>query len=371
MRILLAPDKFKHSLSAHEVCDVLAGQIKKTWGQVEIISMPLADGGEGTLQILKDHLSAQTIQKTVSDPLFRPTKAHYLLKGKTAYIEMAQASGLPLLQEHERITKKTSSFGTGELIQDAVANGAEEIFLMIGGSATTDGGAGMAQALGVNFYDESGEEIKEVRGQDLRRIFSYDDSALEPYENISFKVLSDVQNPLLGENGATTVYGPQKGLEDGDGELLESGLRNLSQLLRSSKENLAGAGAAGGMGYGLMSFLKAELKSGIQEVMNILSFSEQVRRADLVLTGEGKLDAQTLEGKVVAGVVSCCKTHKKPIGIFCGMAEQRDLIQHKLQTSHIYEIFSLAENQEDSLKNASQYLQELTAQLLKDFGHLQ
>lgn len=371
MRILIAPDKFKHSLSAEEVCDIIAGQIRKVWPKAELVQIPLADGGEGTLQILKSQLSVKVIEKTVSDPLFRPVRAEYLFKERTAYIEMARASGLSLLHKNELLTKKTSSFGTGELIKDAIANGAEEIYLMIGGSATTDGGAGMAEALGVEFQDHNGQKIEKIRGEDLISISSCDDSALKHFQEIRFTVLSDVQNPLLGANGAVAVYGPQKGLEDGDREFLESGLSNLRQILKSDRENLPGAGAAGGVGYGLMSFFQAELKSGIEEVMKILSFEDEVRKADLILTGEGKLDTQTLEGKVVAGVVSSCKMFNKPIGIFCGIAENKDLIRQNLEVQHIYEVSLLAENQEDSLKNASKYLKRLTSQMLAEFDHLQ
>lgn len=367
MRILISPDKFKNSLTAYEVCDAIEKGIKKIRPNAEVIKLPLADGGEGTLEILERELQAERMELEVSNPLFKPVNSYYLLKGEKAYIEMAKASGLPLLKEFERSAVKTSTYGTGELIADAVERGAKEIFVMIGGSATNDGGCGMAEALGAKFYAKDAKELKAIRGGDLQKVESVDLSSLDKFKNIRFTVLSDVQNLLTGPTGASYVFGKQKGASDSEIEMLDQGLHNLAQVLENGNETKPGAGAAGGLGYGLMSFLNAELKSGINQVFDILEYSRHLAGVDLIITGEGKLDGQTLDGKVISGVAEKGKINKIPIGIICGIAEDVDRVKTNLGIERVYQVKERARNFKDSMENAAQYVEQLAEELMQSF----
>lgn len=367
MRILISPDKFKNSLTAYKVCDAIEKGIKKVQPNAEVIKLPLADGGEGTLEILERELQAERIALEVSNPLFKPVNAYYLLKGDSAYIEMAKASGLPLLKEFERSAVKTSTYGTGELISDAVERGAKEIFVMIGGSATNDGGCGMAEALGAKFYARDAKELKAIRGGDLQKIDSIDLSSLDKFKHIKFTVLSDVQNPLTGPNGASHVFGRQKGASDAEIEMLDHGLRNLAQVLSNGNETKPGAGAAGGLGYGLMSFLNAELKSGINQVFEILEYDQHLAGVDLIITGEGKLDGQTLDGKVISGVAHKANLNNIPIGIICGIAEDAERVKANLGIEMVYQVKEKARNFSDSMQNAARYVEQLAQELMQSF----
>ena len=367
MRILISPDKFKNSLTAYQVCDAVERGIRKVRKEAEVIKLPLADGGEGTLEILEKELKAQRIELEVSDPLFRPVKAHYLLNGDKAYIEMAKASGLPLLKSFEKSAMKTSTYGTGELIADAVEKGAKEIFVMIGGSATNDGGCGMAEALGAKFYSKAGKELKTIRGGDLNQLGKIDVSALESYREVKFIVLSDVQNPLTGPNGASHIFGAQKGASDSEILKLDVGLKNLALLMNDGKDQKPGAGAAGGLGYGLMSFLNAEIRSGIDQVFELLNYDMHLQNVDIVITGEGKLDTQTLNGKVIAGVCSKAKKDNIPIGIICGIAEDVDHVKTSLGIKMIYQVDEKSTSFQDSMKNAAKYVEQLAEELMQSF----
>jgi len=368
MRILISPDKFKNSLTAYQVCDAVEKGVRKVRKNAEVIKLPLADGGEGTLEILEKELKAQRIELEVSDPLFRPIKAHYLLNGDKAYIEMAKASGLPLLKSFEKSAMKTSTYGTGELIADAVEKGAKEIFVMIGGSATNDGGCGMAEALGVKFFTKTDKQLKAIRGGDLNQIARMDLSPLERFQGVHFVVLSDVQNPLTGPNGASRVFGAQKGASSTEILKLDEGLVNLARLLANGNETKPGAGAAGGLGYGLMSFLNAELKSGIDQVFRILDFDKHLTGLDLIITGEGKLDGQTLSGKVISGVCNKAKQHNIPIGIICGIAEEIVKVKAQLGVEEIYEVRQNAGSFKDSMQNAANYVEQLAEELMQSFS---
>lgn len=367
MRILISPDKFKSSLTAEEVCEAIERGLRRVLPKAEVIKLPLADGGEGTLEVLEKSLGAERIELQVSDPLFRLVKAYYLLDGNKAYIEMAKASGLPLLEKFEKSPMKTSTYGTGELIVDAIQRGAKELFVMIGGSATNDGGCGMAEALGARFYSANGMELKAIRGRDLSNIVSVDQSALKRFEDISVKVLSDVQNPLTGPDGASYVFAKQKGAKKKEIEELDRGLQNLASVLKNGNEQRPGAGAAGGLGYGLMSFLNARLNSGINQVFEILNYDALLEGVDLIITGEGKLDGQTLNGKVISGVNERAKASSIPIGIICGISDELAKVKTNLGIDMIYQVRDKAMDFNDSMQNASSYVEELAAELLKKF----
>lgn len=363
MRVLICPDKFKGSLTANEVCNAIRKGLFRFDSSIETIMLPLADGGEGTLDVLESVLETERITLTVNDPLYRPIAAYYLKSKDLAFIEMASASGLQLLTPSERNPLKTSTFGTGEMIIDAMNRGVSHIYLLIGGSATNDGGIGMAKALGYHFgtsenvhFTATGEHLEMIEGVSENEIH-------KRIREVKFTVLSDVRNELLGKEGASYVYGGQKGADDSTINRLDKGLTNLSRILNNGFEKLNGSGAAGGLGYGAMSFLQAEIKSGIDTVMEIVGFDECLEEVDLLISGEGKLDAQTAEGKVVSGVLSYAKTNNIPIGIICGIADS-DL--KDVEPEYVYEVTGLALNHDDAMTNAQKYVEDLAFNLISD-----
>jgi glycerate kinase len=322
--ILVAPDKFRGSLEASEVCQSVEEGIRLAYPDAEIISVPLADGGEGTTRILTEQSGGRFVRTRVHDPLGRSIVAQYGLSadGRTAFIEMAAASGLHLLRPEERNPLATSTYGTGELILHALDCGAQKIILGIGGSATTDAGTGMASALGYRFFDENGQIIT-PNGENLAGIKCIDsenrDSRLKQVE---FIVACDVTNPLYGESGAAYVYGPQKGADQQMVSQLDGGLRNMAvvaaETFQKDVSRHQGAGAAGGLGAGAIWFLDATLREGVSIVMEQTGITAYIAKADLVITGEGKVDEQTLRGKVVLGLASLCRQNKVPLAVVCG-----------------------------------------------------
>jgi glycerate 2-kinase len=324
MNILIACDSFKDALPALEVCQAIARGLQKGGLDAQPILFPLADGGEGTAQILTYHSGGEMVTKTVKGPSFQPVEAAYGLAGdgKTAFIEMAAAAGLQLLSPEERNPLKTTTYGLGELILDSLSRGAERILLGIGGSATNDAGLGMATALGYRFLDEQGEGLLPIGGN-LSKIRHIDCSqaCFRPGE-IVVEVLCDVRNPLYGSQGAAQVYAPQKGADEEAVRQLDAGLQHFAGLLEQAFgrdfARQPGAGAAGGLGAGAMAFLGAALKPGIETVMAATGFEERLQRAQLVITGEGKLDAQTLQGKLIQGIARQAGTRGIPVIALCG-----------------------------------------------------
>lgn len=324
MNILIAPDKFRGSLDADEVCLAAERGVLMAFPSARVHKAPLADGGEGTAHILTKNQNGRFVEIEARDPLGRVIKAAYGLSadGKTAFIEMAAASGLSLLTGEERNPLLTSTYGTGEMIVHALETGAEKIILGIGGSATTDAGTGMAAALGFRFLDDNGLEITPDGGS-LARITAIDEKNVHPLLSRSEVVVAcDVTNPLYGKNGAAFVYGPQKGADGPMVALLDEGLRSFSKTASAHfGKNLAdspGSGAAGGVGAGAVWFLNARLHEGIQIVMDELKIPEKIRSMDLVITGEGKADEQTLNGKVVKGLASLCRESGVRLALICG-----------------------------------------------------
>ncbi len=323
MNILIAPDKFKGSLTAHEVCQAVSEALLEVNPSYEISKVPLADGGEGTFEILVEQSEGSIKKVSVLDPLQRPIQAEYGISknGTTAFIEMAKASGLQLLKETERNPLFTSTIGTGQLILDALDEGATNIILGIGGSATNDAGIGMAHALGFRFLNRENKIINPI-GQSLSEINAIDDTQVDVrLHEVSFTVLCDVDNPLYGAQGAAFVYGQQKGATSVDVHRLDKGLRHMADLIKQSHHldlNFPGAGAAGGMGAGAKLFLKATFRKGIDYISELTGLEEKIRACEVVITGEGKVDEQTFSGKVVAHVVSLANQHKKLVFILCG-----------------------------------------------------
>lgn len=325
MKIVIAPDSFKESLSSAAVCEAISAGIRARLPESEIICVPVADGGEGTLDALIAATRGRSFGATVTGPLpeMRVHAAFGLLgDGDTAVIEMARASGLELLPAEQRNPLKTTSFGTGELILAALDQGVKQLIIAIGGSATNDGGVGMMQALGVRFMDEFGYEIG-LGGEALTRMVSIDCSNMDPrLAQVSVVVACDVDNPLIGTNGASAVFGPQKGATPEMVTLLDNALAQyaakIKQQLGVSVAHYPGAGAAGGLGAALLAFFDATLKPGIDIVTETVALKDIVEGADWVITGEGRVDGQTLGGKTPAGVARIARSQEVPVVILAG-----------------------------------------------------
>ncbi len=324
MKFVIAPDKFKGSLTGFEFCDAVEEGLRHVFNDAKITKMPLADGGDGTIDVVKHYIQGEKVAITVNDPLFRPISASYLYAAEThiAYIEMAEASGLKLLEDADRNCMNTTTFGTGELIADALERGAREIILGIGGSATNDGGMGMANALGYRFLGDFSKELEPI-GSSLNRVKSIDASQVHPLlANAKFKIACDVSNPFYGENGAAKIYGAQKGASTEEIEILDKGLKNFAKVALDTYDinlqKIKGSGAAGGIGGGAIIFLRGELTSGIDLVKELAHFDEAIADADWIITGEGQLDEQTLSGKTINGVVISAKKNNVPVAALCG-----------------------------------------------------
>ena len=321
MKVVIAPDSYKGCLSALEVAKAMERGVLSVFPSAKVRKIPIADGGEGTVAALVTATNGQLRQTEVTDPLGNKIIAHWgvLGDGRTAVIEMAAASGLPLVPKEKRDPRVTTTYGTGELIKAALAEGLAKIIIGIGGSATNDGGTGMARALGVRFLDAAGQEVA-AGGGSLAEICQIDATGLDPrLKNTEIVVACDVDNPLCGTRGASAVFGPQKGATPEMVQQLDAGLAKYASCARQATgrdvAEKAGAGAAGGLGAGLMFFTPAQLKPGVEIVLDAVGFSDIVRDADFVITGEGRTDFQTAFGKAPVGVAKVAKTHGVPV--FC------------------------------------------------------
>jgi glycerate kinase len=330
MHVLVSPDKFRGTLSAAEAARAIATGWRRARPRDEVDELPLADGGEGTLDLLVDVFAGERRTEVVHGPLGDLTSAEYGLMprngGVVAVVEMSRASGLQLLEEARRDPRRATTRGTGELLL-AACRASREVLVCIGGSATNDGGAGMAQALGVRLRDGSGRDL-EPGGEALLDLASIDAAGLDAsVRRARVSVACDVDNPLTGPDGASAVYGPQKGATPDDVLVLDRALGHYADMIErdlgTDVRELPGAGAAGGLGAGLVAFLGAELRPGVEVVMDAVGFSSRLERADLVVTGEGMLDAQSLHGKVPAGVVRAAREAGREVLILCGRSEVR------------------------------------------------
>ena len=323
-RVLVACDSFKDALPAAEVCAAIGKGLNLGNPEFEVDIFPLGDGGEGTVEVLGHHFSGVRQWLEVKDPLFRPVRAGYFLAAgsQKAFIEMAAASGLQLLSNAERNPLQTTTFGTGQLIGHAIDAGASEIVLCIGGSATNDGGMGMAAALGYEFYDGVGNRLEAVGGNlgKVARIAAGPRSAQLSHTRVS--VLCDVDNFLSGPGGAAPVFAAQKGADEAMIHELDRGLAHFGQVLKdhfgAEFDRIPGAGAAGGLGAGATAFLGAELKKGAETVLKLTNFAEHLKECDLVITGEGRIDGQTAHGKLIHGVCQAARQFAKPVIGLCG-----------------------------------------------------
>lgn len=322
MKVLLAPDSFKGSLSSKDVCSALKEGIKRAVN-AEIIEVPIADGGEGTVESLIASTGGKITDVYVTGPLGERIKAFYgVLNDGTAVIEMAASSGLYLIPQNKRNPLKTTTYGVGELIKSALDSGCRKFIIGIGGSATNDGGAGMAQALGAKLMDKDGKEI-EFGGGNLDKIAKIDLSEIDKriYES-EFIIASDVDNPLCGERGASYVYGPQKGATPEMVQALDNNLKHYAEVVKNAigkdLSEIPGAGAAGGLGFGLMAYLNAKLKPGIEIIIEVAELENKIKECDIVITGEGNTDFQTAFGKAPSGIAKLAHKYGKPVIILSG-----------------------------------------------------
>lgn len=372
MKIVIAPDSFKDSLSAISVCEIVRKSILTVAPDAAIESIPVADGGEGTAQIMAAATGGKLIPCRVAGPLGDPVQAHWALlgDGETAVIEMAAASGLPLVPMDKRNPLHTTTYGTGQLILDAAQCGCKKIIVAIGGSATTDFGTGMAQALGVRFIDTHGAEIKEsMCGGLMGNVADIDMTGLAAeLHHVQISVACDVTNPLLGERGAVRVYSPQKGASPADCDVLEHNMAHISAIAARKLRDvrtLPGAGAAGGLGGGLVAFLNADLRPGVQLVLETLGFAERIKNADLLITGEGKIDAQTACGKTIAGVCKAAQLQHIPVIAVAGSVDASYAALRELGLTACFSLCNRPMTLESAIENTENLLYNVTCEIVQ------
>ncbi len=356
MKIVICPDSYKGSIEAQDAAQALRAGITSVLPDAEVSCLPVADGGEGSVSVIRKALGAEWTYADVTGPYGDMVHAKYVLCGTDAYIEMAEASGLCLSGRREPLLATTK--GTGELMLDAVKRGARRIIIFIGGSATCDGGIGMAEAIGYRFFDEDGALLDCV-GESMARIKSITVPTDHPLSGVSVICASDVTNPMYGKDGAAYVFAPQKGAGEEEVAALDDGLRNLADMIGITLEKdvhaLSGGGAAGGLGAGLYAFADAEMKGGFDVIADILRLQEHILLSDVVITGEGCTDYQSMMGKVVGSIAEITKKHNKKCIVISGAVKDAD----KLAKLGIYRSYSCVEHApsvEESINNAAKYI---------------
>lgn len=360
MKIVIAPDSYKESLSALAVATAIEAGFREIFPAAEFVKIPVADGGEGTVEAMVAATQGQIIRLTVTGPLGQPVDAFYGLSGDahTAFIEMAAASGLELVPAAQRNPLITTSFGTGELIKNALDRGVGHIIIGIGGSATNDGGAGMMQALGARLLDAQDRQIG-FGGGALPALVRIDIAQLDArLARCRIEVACDVTNTLIGEKGASAIFGPQKGATPERVAQLDRALAHFAQIIQRDLDrdvlDIAGGGAAGGMGAALHAFCQAELRRGIEIVTEALGLAEQVKDADLVITGEGRIDSQSINGKVPIGVAQVAKRFDKPVIGIAGSLTADVGVVHEHGLDAVYSVLFSVGTLEEALANAAQ-----------------
>jgi len=371
MKIVIAPDSFKESLTAEQVAEAIREGVLRAVAHVETCLVPMADGGEGTVQSLVDATGGRFDLVEATDPLGGPVEARFgiLGNGKTAAIEMAAASGLALVPPEKRNPLITTTAGTGDMIRKALDDGARDFIIGIGGSATNDGGAGMAAALGVRFLDSDGKELPPGGGA-LARLDSLDVSGLdERAKESTFRIACDVDNPLTGPHGASATYGPQKGATPEMVEELDACLAHLAEVVRADlgKEiaDLPGAGAAGGLGGGFVAFLDATLSSGVELVLEAVGFREILQGAALVITGEGRMDGQSARGKTPIGVSRVAKEYRVPVIALCGSIEDGYSAVHEHGIEAAFPIVNKPMSLEDAMARTGELLAQAAEEAMR------
>jgi glycerate kinase len=372
MRILIAPDKFKGSLSAKEAAEAIARGFRQVFPKSICHLLPLADGGEGLLDAFQENGNFSLKKSTVRDALGRPATALWLIKqdasGRTAIIESSQANGLWRITSPDRNPARSSTYGVGQLVREAISTKANQILIGIGGSATNDAGIGLAAALGCVFLNKSGDPLEPVP-ENFLEIASIDSTRLIALPTI--RVACDVKNPLLGSRGATRVYGPQKGIPPEKLDQAEAGLLHVAKIaaahFQKDDSEHPGAGAAGGLGFGLMTFCGATLESGFDCIAETLHAAEQIAKADLVITGEGSLDAQTLEGKTPMGVSQLARKYGIPIYALAGKISDEDQLREHFDGME--SILKPGLSLEEAIANAPALLEQAAKRLAESISH--
>lgn len=375
VKVVLAPDSFKECLSSAAVAQAIAKGVKLACPHAQIDAVPMADGGEGTVDAMVCATGGTYCREMVHGPLGEPVEATFGLlgQGETAVMEMAQASGLELIEPGKRNPLLTSTRGTGELIRAALGAGVKRIILGIGGSATVDGGTGMARALGARFFDSQGFELPEGGGA-LAKLHSIDLSKLDSrIADVQIEVACDVTNPLVGPEGAARIFGPQKGATAEMVEHLEQGLANLGRqvALQLGKDviELPGAGAAGGLGAGLVAFLNAKLRRGIELIIDVVGLAERLKDADLCITGEGKLDSQSASGKTVAGIGHLAKSLNVPVIVLAGSVGPGAELLLKQGISEYISIKPDSMSIREAIERAPELLAQAAEKITRKFFH--
>ncbi len=374
MHILIAPDSFKGSLSAHQVIEIITNKLEKLPFPVQIESKALADGGEGSLEVIEENKGFEKKYLKVFNPLYQEVEAWYLYqkKTKTAYIEMAKASGLMLVNELN--VMNASSFGTGQLMKHAVENGAKKIILFIGGSATNDAGTGIAKALGIQFYDKKNTDLKPI-GKNLLNIHSINDTkSVSKKYRTEILIAADVNNPFYGKKGGAHIYAPQKGANKKQVLYLDKGLQNIAAIFANkyavNVQKIKGSGAAGGIGGGMIAMFGAKLISGSELIFELTDMEQKVKLADLIITGEGKIDEQTLNDKLIFKLSKLANKHRKKIWAVCGYYSGNEQLNKLLG---IEKVFSLAKSKNEiafAINNTELKLTETATEVVKEIIEL-
>jgi glycerate 2-kinase len=369
--IVLAPDSFKESMTAKEACIAMEKGIKKVNSNISCIHVPMADGGEGTMQSLVDATNGKIHSLEVVGPLGNKVEAQYgiLGDGEIGILEMASASGIHLVNPEKRNPLLTTTYGTGELIKACLDHGVKKLLIGIGGSATNDGGAGVIQALGGKLLDKQGDELA-FGGGDLGKLSSIDLSNFDNrLKDVIVEVACDVSNPLCGESGASNVYGPQKGASREMISILDDNLRHYADIIKKELDkdvlDIPGAGAAGGLGAGLMAFLNGNLKKGIEMVIEYAGLEEKVKDADMVWTGEGSIDFQTQYGKTPLGVATIAKKYNKPVIALAGRVGDGIEVLHENGIDSIFGITKGATSLEEALVKGQENIEKTSENIIR------
>lgn len=360
--LLLAPDKFKGSLSASEICQIMQSEIEKVNPLLQFTVRPMADGGDGSLALLRESLNLHQVDLEVVDPLMRNISAYYFHDDKTAYIELAIASGHARLSKSELNPMQTSTYGTGLLIRHAIYQGFEEIYLFLGGSSTNDAGIGILDALGIDFYDQADRLCPPV-GSSLSKINRIDASRMVDFSSTRLIVVTDVKNSMYGPDGAAYIYARQKGASEDEVAILDEGLRNFASVVEAKTgkqiSEVEGGGAAGGIAAGLYGFLPIVIRRGFAEMSRLLGLEPLIENCDMVLTGEGKLDQQTASGKVISGICELARKYNKPTYVFVGQNAISEEEQNKLGITKAYALMDVATTESDAMKKPDIYLRAI------------
>jgi len=371
LKILIAPDSFKGSISAIKVTEIIERELTKSKLQLSIKQFPLADGGEGSLEAIQLNTSFQSIQCKVFDPLFKEIEANYFFdkENETSYIELAKASGFYYIKDKPDIMH-SSTFGTGQLIKHSIGKGAKKVVLFIGGSATNDAGLGILEALGFEFLDLNEKKIKPlpINIPDIKKVDSSNSILLN--KNIEIILAADVTNSFYGPSGAAYVYSPQKGASHEEVRQLDAGLQHLAKLISETNDfdiqEVEGAGAAGGVGGGLHAFTEAKIVSGAKLIFDILRLEEKIKEADIIISGEGKIDRQSLNSKLLLNISKLVKKHKKELWAICGCFAGDNKLKEDLYINRLFSLAKVKEENPGVIQNVESELSKISKSIIEE-----